>query len=170
MKTLFLLRHAKSSWKDPSLEDFDRPLKGRGRKACKLVRAYLESHGFKPDIILCSAARRARETLSGISGKQPPPAPALFEESLYHASPITMLQRLRGLDDGIASAMIIGHNPGLEDLAYALTGSGDVAALETMERKFPTAALAVLSSPIGAWRELGPGGSSLDTFIQPKDL
>ncbi len=170
MKILFLLRHAKSSWKRPSLADFDRPLKGRGRKACKIMGAYLHSHEMKPQIILCSAAKRARQTLSEISGKRPPSVPTLFEESLYHASPITMLQHLRGLDDGIASAMIIGHNPGLEDLAYALTGSGDVAALEAMERKFPTAALAVLSAPIDTWRELGPGGARLDHFIKPKDL
>ncbi|HEC14932.1 MAG TPA: histidine phosphatase family protein [Rhodospirillales bacterium] len=170
MKTLFLLRHAKSSWKKPTLADFDRPLKGRGRKACKLMGAYLDGHGIKPHIILCSAAKRARQTLLEINGEWPLSVPTLFKESLYHASPITMLQHLRGLDDAIASAMIIGHNPGLEDLAYALTGSGDVEALEAMERKFPTAALAVLSAPIGTWRELGPGGARLDRFVQPKDL
>src|SRR5262245_41814146 len=112
MKRLYLLRHAKSSWKDVSLSDHDRPLAGRGRRASKAMARHLRDRGIEPDLVLCSTARRARETLDRI-------APALgttaieIEPGLYGASAHGLLERLHGVQDEIESVMLIGHNPGM---------------------------------------------------------
>lgn len=157
MKTLFLLRHAKSSWKDPALDDHDRPLAGRGRRAAKLMREYLRRDGVEPDLVLCSSARRTRETLDGVKAT----GEVRIEEGLYAASSEAVLMRLRRIPEDVESAMVIGHNPGLEDLAGELSG----APFD----EFPTGALAALTFA-GTWRDLVPGGAELAGFVTPKQL
>jgi phosphohistidine phosphatase len=170
-KSLYLLRHAKSSWDEPELADHDRPLAPRGRRATKLVAGHIRREGIEPALVLCSSARRARETLDGIS-------PALGEDvdaavdvqiepELYGASAGELLERLRQIPDTVATAMLIGHNPGIQTLALSLAGSGE--PLPKIERKYPTGALATLAFS-GRWRDLEPGGGELTAFVGPKDL
>ncbi|HSJ18432.1 MAG TPA: histidine phosphatase family protein [Solirubrobacterales bacterium] len=164
MKRLYLLRHAKSSWDEPGLADRARPLAPRGRRASKLIAAYLRDERIAPDLVLCSPAKRTRQTLNRIELDA---GEVRFEDELYAASAGQLLTIVNGIDDDVRSAMAIGHNPGLRDLALQLAGSGgDVG---TMRAKFPTAALATLAFE-GGWRELTPGGAELVAFVKPKQL
>ncbi len=188
VKVLYLLRHAKSSWKDASLADHDRPLNGRGRRAVKVMGCYMDrymaSMGQPPDLVLCSTAARTRETLNialdnaprTISGDS---VKIEFDNGLYHAAPMELLNRLHDLADHVGAVLLIGHNPGLERLALGLTGTqakrqaGNIAGEEFLGRmaiKFPTAALAILEAEIESWRDLEAGGALLRQFIRPKDI
>jgi phosphohistidine phosphatase len=169
MKTLYLLRHFKSSWKDKDLEDFDRPLGKRGHRAGELIAAYVARNGIGPAQILCSPSRRTRETLDRMLESFGGAVPTRFEKGIYLADAPALLRRLRRLGD-TASVMIIGHNPGLETLARALVGSGERDARIRLASKFPTGALAVLSANIENWRELEAGCARLDAFVRPRDL
>jgi len=167
MKQLYLLRHAKSSWKDPSLPDHDRPLAGRGRRAAKAIARHMQDHGIEPELVLCSTARRARETLDRIE-------PALgtstvrVEDDLYAASAPALLARLRTVPDTVESVMVIGHNPGLQDLALDLARpSPTVRELAT---RYPTAALATLAFPASSWQELDSDTTELVELVRPRDL
>ncbi|MCP5368747.1 MAG: histidine phosphatase family protein [Hyphomicrobiales bacterium] len=170
MKTLYLLRHAKSSWKDPGLADFDRPLKGRGRRAAKAMAGHMADRGWRPDLILCSAAARTTETLALLDGRLGPRTPRLVDEGLYMAAPARLMEFVNGQDDGAASILMIGHNPGLEQFAVRLTGGAEGDAFTTLRQKFPTAALAVLRFAVGAWRDVGPRGGRLEAFVRPVDV
>jgi phosphohistidine phosphatase len=122
MKRVYLLRHAKSSWKHPELPDHDRPLAGRGRRAAKAIVRHMRAQEFVPELVLCSTARRARETLERIEpalGR----APVRVERELYGASARELLARLRRLPDDVGSVLVIGHNPGMHELAVELAGS-----------------------------------------------
>src|SRR4051794_40641839 len=167
MKRLFLLRHAKSSWEDPELDDHDRPLAPRGRRAAKRMAEYLCDESVAPEVVLCSSARRARETLERISPALGDDAHVLIEPELYGASATELLERLRQLPEGIGSAMLVGHNPAVQDLALSLAGSG--SGRTDMEGKYPTAGLATLSFD-GPWTELDAGAAELVSFVTPKAL
>lgn len=169
MKTVYLLRHGKSSWKDRSLPDSDRPLNDRGRRAAALVGEYLHREEIRPGLILCSTARRARETLAGLQTVLGDGVPALVEEALYLAEPEALLRRLNGVDDSVPSVMVIGHNPGLQELTLVLAGDGGDPR-NRIASKYPTAALAVLRAAVPRWRDLRPGGARLERFVRPKDL
>ena len=170
MKLFYLLRHAKSNWDDPSIDDFDRPLSKRGQKTARLLADYFGATGIRPASILCSPARRARETLDLISpaiGE----AGVTFDQRLYEASRQTLVALLTELPAEIPTALLIGHNPGLERLALFLTNdTGPDPALARMRMKFPTGGLAVLSAPIVDWSRLKGGSCRLDAFIRPADL
>jgi phosphohistidine phosphatase len=159
-KRLLLLRHAKSSWDDPALGDHDRPLAARGRKAAKLVGEYLSREQVRISLVLCSSARRARETLDliAVSGE------IQIERELYGASADQLLERLRRVPDEVASVMLIGHNPAVQDLAVSLVEGSELAA-----RKFPTGALATLSMT-GPWRALELRHAELAAFVTPREL
>ena len=166
-KRLYLLRHAKSSWKQPELADHERPLAGRGRRAASAIARYLDEHGVAPALVLCSTARRARETYERI---EPALAAASvrYERQLYAASADTLHERLRSVPDGIDSVMLIGHNPAIEQLAHDLARpSPERRALET---KFPTAALATLELACASWRDVDRGGAKLLYVVRPRDL
>lgn len=173
MKTLYILRHAKSDQGDGSVRDHDRPLNGRGREAAPKMGAYLKAQGYKPDVILCSTARRTVETCDLIRPSLGDMTVA-FEEGLYLAEARTILERLRRLDDAAGSAMVIGHNPGLEQLAGGLSASPKTVDEERLHRrmreKFSTCALAVIKFPIKTWREAKPGAGVLSDFMRPRDL
>jgi phosphohistidine phosphatase len=167
VKTLFLLRHAKSSWKEEGLADRERPLAPRGRKATGVIASHLRDSGVVPDLVLCSSAVRTRETLEGIAPAFGAEVETEIEGGLYAASSGALLERLRTLDDGVESVLMIGHNPGIEELAILLAAGGD--KLDAMRRKYPTAALATLRFD-GSWDELAPGGAELADFVTPKGL
>jgi len=174
MKTLYLLRHAKSSWKDESLTDFQRPLAPRGKRAAPAMGAFMAREGHVPDRILCSAARRALDTWDLVEEEMEEALgrelTAEIREDLYHASPESLLAILRDLPDSLTSVLMVGHNPTMEDLASALAGGGDEEALATMHRKYPTGALAILHLPVDRWGEIRQGRAHLHAFVRPRDL
>lgn len=166
MRRLYLLRHAKSSWDDPALADHDRPLAPRGRHAARQMAGHLRSKGIAPALVLCSSAVRTRETLQAIEAALGDQADVLFEAELFGAPQRQLLDRLRRLPDSVDSAMLIGHNPGVQDLALTLARSSP--ELETLELKFPTGALATLAFE-GSWPQLARA-AELEAFVRPKDL
>ena len=169
VRHLALLRHAKSSWDDPTRSDHDRPLAPRGRRAALLVREHLRELSDPPTLVLCSSARRTRETLETVAPALGDDVELLVEPGLYGASGGELLERIHELPDDMASVMVIGHNPGLEDLAMMLAGSGAGETLDRMAIKFPTAALARLRVPV-TWRELAPGDATLTDYVVPREL
>ena len=170
MKTVFLLRHAKSSWDQPLLEDFRRPLSSRGRKAAPRVGRYLARNGLIPERVLCSGAVRAVETWELVSESLGTEVPTEFMDEIYHASPRTLLEIIRTLPEWEESVLLVGHNPTFETLAIRLAGTGDEEALLVLSSKYPTASLAILDFRIRSWQELEEGGGHLRDFIRPKDL
>lgn len=164
MKQLYVLRHAKSSWDDPRLEDRERPLSARGRRAAGLMADHLLGHAIVPELVLCSSAQRTRETLAGIGvGDE-----IVIEPELYAATAFDVLERLRRVPSETASVMVIGHNPSMQDLTLMLAGADD-RLRDTVRGKFPTGALATLAVG-GEWRELDLGAARLIAFIRPRDL
>jgi phosphohistidine phosphatase len=168
MKRVYLLRHAKSSWKDGSLADRDRPLAGRGKRAAKAMAGHLEAERIRPDLVLCSPARRTRETLERVEGAFGDRVAARLEEALYGASESELVAVLEALPDDVGAVMLIGHNPGLEELALALASEG--AGLARMREKYPTAALATIDLPADRWSEIERGSGELAGYVRPKDL
>jgi phosphohistidine phosphatase len=168
-KRLFLLRHAKSSWDDPGLDDHERPLAPRGRRAVQILGEHLRDNDIRPVQVLCSTSRRTRETLEGVS----PGGETLIEAELYHANAAQLLQRLRRVSDDVDSVMVIGHNPTLQIIALRLSqaggSNGDGSHLAQIRQKFPTAALATLSFDCG-WSELAPGCAHLVDYVRPKAI
>jgi phosphohistidine phosphatase len=167
MKRLYLLRHAKSSWKDATLGDHDRPLAGRGRRASRVIARRLRDRGIEPEVVLCSTARRARETLDRIAPALGAPA-VEFEPDLYVADARGLLERLRSVADAIESVMLIGHNPAVQELAIDLARPSPTAS--ELAAKYPTAALAVLTFTAASWRGLGRGTGELVELVKPRDL
>jgi phosphohistidine phosphatase len=170
VRHLYLLRHAKSSWSDPSLDDFDRLLAPRGIKACKKMKALLKKAEISPDLVLCSSAERARGTYELIAGAFGKKTEVRFEHGLYEASSQALLKRLRQVDASINSVMMIGHNTGIEHLTLALTSGTETKSLARMRMKFPTLGLAKIEIKKGAWSKLGPGRARLTDFVVPRDL
>jgi phosphohistidine phosphatase len=170
VKTIYLLRHAKSSWQDQEAEDIDRHLSKRGREAAKAMAHYLSAEGIVPAQILCSPAVRTRQTLEHMEANLNAAIPIRFEKGIYNADAPSLLRRLRRLSDALPSVMVIGHNPGIERLALMLAGNGEVTARDKLANKYPTGTLAVLTASIDHWNDLGPKGARLQAFVRPKDL
>lgn len=168
MRRVYLLRHAKSSWKDRSLADRDRPLAGRGKRAAKAVAGHLEAEGIRPDLVLCSPARRTRETLERVEAAFGDQVDTRLDEALYGASEAELLACLRALAQEIDSIMVVGHNPGLEELALGLASEG--AQLARMREKYPTAALATIDLPAEDWSAIERGSGKLVAYVRPRDL
>jgi phosphohistidine phosphatase len=170
MPTLHLLRHVKSSWNDDQIEDFDRPLAPRGERAAGVIAAYLKQNGIKPDLVLCSAARRTRDTVSAVRSGLPKGVPVEVIRDLYEVGPDRILALVRAVDPEVQVLMLVGHNPGLEGLALYLAGKGsDKEARAALERKFPTGAFASLNVE-GEWSDLTEGCARLTRLVTPKDL
>lgn len=169
MKTIYLLRHAKSAWDQPDLEDHDRPLDDRGQRAAAVMAVYIGQAGLRPDSVLCSTATRTRQTLERVQAVLGTPM-IRYDPGVYLADAKRLLARLQDQPATCASLLVIGHNPGMEELAGWLVGSGDKALRAKMRAKFPTAALAVIEAAIDDWRELAPGRGRLVDFRTPKDL
>jgi phosphohistidine phosphatase len=167
---IYLLRHAKSSWDDPALADHERPLAKRGRKATVLLSEHLRDAGVAPDLVLCSSAARATETLEGVRAGLAPETRVEVEAGLYGAGAEALLRRLRALPEEVGSVMLIGHNPAIENLAIELAGEGgDADPRDRMQVKYPTGGLASLSVE-SSWSELDWGTGTLDAFVVPKQL
>ncbi len=168
MKAIHLLRHAKSSWKDAALDDHDRPLAKRGRATAKTVAAYLKRRGIAADLVICSSAARARQTLKPIA-KAIKPAKIVLERGVYAVPERELLRYLRALPEDAGSVLLIGHNPGLHELALALADPASRRLLPPADGKFPTGALASFRFA-GSWQELRPGRAALAAFATPKEM
>jgi phosphohistidine phosphatase len=168
MTTLFLLRHAKSSWDDPTLDDHDRPLSARGQKVAPLIGDYMHQQGWRPQVILCSTARRTVDTLMLMRPYLGLRVPVMIEPGLYHAEADTLMARLKALGNDIETALLVGHNPGLEDM-LALVADASLSEVPLPE-KYPTGGLAVLNGPATGWRSLGAQWARLAVFVEPKSL
>ncbi|MGD9539135.1 MAG: histidine phosphatase family protein [Alphaproteobacteria bacterium] len=169
-KQLLLLRHAKSSWGDPSLADIDRPLSTRGEKAARRIGHHLAEAGLAPDLVLCSPSRRTRDTLELVQQHAGVTLRTVIEPGLYLAEPQAVLRLVRAVEDKVGRLMLVGHDPGLPGLAVALTRGQRDALTERLAAKFPTGALAVLGCDIEKWRGLKPGACRLEAFVVPKEL
>lgn len=162
MKLLSILRHAKSSWSDSSLDDHDRPLNKRGLRDAPRMGALIREQGLLPETILSSTARRARDTALTVAAAAGFPDEVRFSRDLYGADPDAWLEALAELPDTAGHALVVGHNPGLEALVALLVGEGHV---------MPTAALAVVELPIESWRDLEPvPRGTLRGLWKPRDL
>lgn len=170
MRTLSLFRHAKSSWADLSLDDFDRPLTGRGKKAARAMGNFMASKNICPDLILCSPAKRTHQTLKRVLKELPRQPEIVFKQKLYLASPSQIVNLVRRADPAINHIMVIGHNPGLHALALLLLKLGPAEEAMSMTLKFPTAALATFSFDIENWQQIGEKTGHLDLYMIPKEL
>lgn len=160
MKTLYILRHAKSSWDNPNLSDFERPLNERGFKDAPFMGKTMLRNGFQPDLILSSPAERARQTAMVVKKAGQLKAQIQYDERIYEASPLRLLEIVSGLGNEIESVMLVGHNPGFEGLVKILTGE---------VQSMPTAALAVVDSEIESWSGISPGNCRLRRMIRPEE-
>jgi phosphohistidine phosphatase len=167
MKTLTLLRHAKSEWDDPSLSDFARPLNARGRGAARAMGRELRALGLAWDRVLASPAVRVAETIEGFRESYGPLAP-VYDEKVYLASLDTLLELVRATDDGCAALLLVGHNPGMERLALLLSRGGPLH--DEVALKYPTGALAEIALPIDHWRDAAESTGTLARFLRPRDL
>jgi phosphohistidine phosphatase len=145
MKTVLILRHAKSSWDDPSLDDFDRPLNKRGEKDAPRVGKWLRKEGLLPDVILCSAARRARQTAESVAQAAHFEGMLEFDERFYDCNPSTWVEALQSMPERVQRVLLVGHNPTLEELLAALCG---------VSMHLPTAAVAQVNLPLTKWAAL----------------
>ncbi len=168
MKTLILLRHAKSGWDDPVARDFDRPLNPRGQRAAVTMGRHMKSLGLEFDAVIASPAARVVETLEQVgSGYGSDLAPA-WDKRIYLASAATLLDLVQALPDAAETVLLSGHNPGLEELVLGLVPGG--ALRHHVEVKFPTAALAEIAFEVESWRDVEPGDGELIRFVRPRDL
>jgi phosphohistidine phosphatase len=167
--TLHLLRHAKSSWGDLATDDHDRPLAPRGQEAARRIAGHMRSTGIAPALVLCSAARRTVETLELIRAALPKGAQVMVEEGIYLAGSSRLLQRLHAVPAAVPSVLLIGHNPGMHDLALTLARGGG-ALLERLGAGFPTGALATLEIHRSGWQGLREGDAELVGFVVPREL
>ena len=159
MHRLLLLRHAKSSWDQPDLADHDRPLAPRGRRAAIALSEHLAGLAELPDLVLCSSAARTVETLELIRSGLPAGTSVTVDPALYGADADELLGRVRELSSTVAGVLLIGHNPGIGDLAVMLAGHGDRTARAAIVAKFPTAALAHLAID-QPWSAVEPGAAT----------
>ncbi len=168
VRHLYLLRHAKSTWDDPSMDDHDRPLAPRGRKAMRAMARHIRKADVRPELILCSSAARARQTLDRVLPALPDTTPFEVEDALYTFDADDVLARLRRVPATVGSVMLVGHNPALQDLTLRLATEGQT--LERVRSKLPTGALATLRIPRATWRSLRAGSAELVALVTPKDL
>ena len=171
MKTLTLLRHAKSAWDDPVERDFDRPLNDRGKRAARVMGEFLRRESMRFDAVVVSPSVRTLETLDIIRAAMGRDLIAQEDRRIYLASSVTLLEVLRDVDAAAESVLMVGHNPGLEDLILDLVpDEGDTALRDEVYAKFPTASLAVMACDVDDWAALDRKKAQLLSFTRPRDL
>jgi phosphohistidine phosphatase len=170
MLTLALLRHAKSSWSDPVALDRERGLAARGLADAPLMGKAMAERGIDPDLVLCSSARRTRDTLGLVLPELRVEPKVVYEDALYHATPEEMLNILHAIQPGANRVMLVGHNPEIQSFALDLVGSGSKNYQERLRSKYPTAALAVINFDAGLWKSIAVNSGSLSLFLTPKDV
>ena len=162
MKTLGLFRHAKSDWQDPRARDFDRPLNARGQTGAALMGRHVRDHGQPWDRMIASPAIRCAETIEIACQAAGQPVAVQWDRRIYLASSVTLIDLLREQDDALGAVLMVGHNPGLEDVIFDLVPDDGTSPLrDSVEIKFPTASFAVLELGIAHWSELKDGCAKL---------
>lgn len=169
MKTLILMRHAKSSWSEPGLDDHDRPLNKRGRKAAPVMARWLAAQGLRPDLVLCSTAERARQTYALMRDAVPDLPEPSYDETLYHAMPELLHGALMRLPQSCGTALLVGHEPGLSAYAQQLGGPDAPGKCQRAYAHFPTGAMAVFTAQIEAWANLSSANVSFEDFAVPRE-
>lgn len=170
MKRLILLRHAKSSWENPDLDDHDRPLNQRGRLAAPLMGAWLAQKGFVPDAVLCSSSRRTFETWALVRAALPDAPEPEVDAALYHADPAAMLARIQTTPPAVGTLGLVGHQPGIGAFCRKLASADAPAHCTRAFQKFPTAACAVLDFDVDDWAAVGFGQGRFHSFAAPREL
>ena len=170
MLTLSLLRHAKSSWKNPALPDRERPLNARGMSDAPAMGRAMSERGIEPELVLCSSAQRTVDTLALVLPELKIEPEVVYEDALYQASPDDMLGMLRGLQPGARNVLIVGHNPEIQALALGLVGAGPKDLRNRLAEKYPTGGLAVINFTAGFWSSVDAGSGSLSLFLTPRDI
>ena len=165
---LMVLRHASSEKAEPGMRDFDRALNERGRKDAAKIGAYMAHHALLSDRVIVSPARRARETWEHVSEAFPVAPPVDYDNRLYEGGPDAILAVIRENDPSIGSLLIIGHNPGLHEIARLLIAAGDVEARERLNEGLPNAGLAIIDFAVDDWRKVRPHHGRLKVFIDPR--
>jgi phosphohistidine phosphatase len=169
MRRLMLLRHAKSNW-PAGVADRERPLATRGHEAAPLMGRYLAEELLLPDLVLISPARRTVETWELVLPMLPEKPGTHFEPRIYESKIDRLLHVVQETEPHVRTLLMIGHNPGFEELAALLTGHGDRYAAARMAQKFPTCGLAVLDFAVEDWRDVAARGGRLDRFVTPASL
>ncbi|WP_070156258.1 SixA phosphatase family protein [Sphingobium phenoxybenzoativorans] len=171
MKRLTLLRHAKSDWDDPVKRDFDRPLNGRGERAAALIGQFAKAKGMVFDHLVASPAVRVIETLDTFFEGYGERLEPQWDRRIYLASSVTLIDVIRDIPDSAETALLAGHNPGLEDLILTLVAdNGESPLRDEVEIKFPTASLAVMDLSVDSWADVEKDCASLTSFTRPRDL
>lgn len=168
MKTLTLLRHAKSDWTDEVVRDFDRPLNDRGRRAARTMGAYMAAEGLTFDLVLASPAVRVVATLDALEQGLGRTLNRVYDPNIYLAPASTLLELVQGTDASVERLLLVGHNPGLEEFALEIAdGDATSPMRREVEVKYPTATLAEIALD-GTWRDTG--GGRITRFVRPRDL
>lgn len=167
MRRLLLLRHAKTERPEPGERDRDRKLTARGRADARVIGAYLARHGLVPDLVLVSPVTRAEETWALIAPALAQAPRVVKDERIYNASPEALIGIIRHTRDAHA-LLVVGHNPGLHDLAVRLIASGDIEARERVNEKLPTSGLAVIDLSFDDWSRLHANAGRLERFVTPR--
>jgi phosphohistidine phosphatase len=171
LKTLTLLRHAKSGWNDPVARDFDRPLNPKGQRAAQLMGQHLRALGLAFDHVVASPAVRVVETIAEVGKGYGTSIDPAWDRRIYLASGVTLLDVVTALPDDADSVLLVGHNPGLEDLALMLVPQdGENPLRDQLETKYPTATVTELALDIDNWADAAVGSATLVRFIRPRDL
>lgn len=171
LRELWLLRHAKSAWGVPGLEDHDRDLAPRGLAAAPRVGRRMAQLGLVPDLVLCSTARRAVHTWELVAAELPRPVEVRHLESLYLASPAALLRTIRSQPAAVRRLLLVGHDPGFHRLALLLVGADDPEARSSgLTAKFPTGALCRIRLAVEGWGEVAAGRGRLLAFLKPREL
>jgi phosphohistidine phosphatase len=167
---LMLLRHAKSEKAEPGTRDHERGLNARGQNDAPLIGAYMARHALVPDLVVVSTAERTRETWDRLAAALSARPRVAYEDRLYNAGAEAILALVRKTEPGVRTLLVIGHNPGLLDVARLLIASGDVEARERLNEGLPTSGLAVIDFAAKTWRKLHPHGGRLERFVSPRSL
>jgi phosphohistidine phosphatase len=170
MLTLILLRHAKSSWSSPTTPDRDRALAPRGFADAPLMGHAMAERGIDPELVLCSSARRTRDTLDLVLPKLRVEPKIVCQDALYHASADEMLDMIHAIEPGANRVMLVGHNPEIQIFALDLVGAGPKPFLMRLGAKYPTAGLAVINFESGLWKNVAVKSGTLSLFLTPKEL
>jgi len=169
MARLLLLRHAKTERAEAGERDRDRKLTARGRTDAATIGAYMARHRLLPDLVLTSPAARAEETLAGVAAEFAKSPRVAHEERIYNASPDTLIRLIRETR-GAKTLLVVGHNPGLHDVALALVGSGDTETCERLAEKLPTSGLVVIDFAFDDWSRLRVNSGTIERFISPRSI
>ena len=170
MKCAILMRHAKSSWSSPGMDDHARPLNKRGRTAAPMMAAWLRAQGIAPDSVLGSTAERVRETIGLMADANPDLPSPEFRDALYHAGTVTLHQTLRGLPAACATVLLVAHEPGLSAYVEQMGGPEAPPECQRAYGHFPTAAMAILWADVADWAGWTSAATQFSQFVVPREL